>query len=248
MTVVLSDRRAGKESLEAVDLELGDKSDSVIKALANLDSAHSFVSSSFQTRSLPLLKMLSLSGNQMPVIFIDTGYHFPETLTFVSEVSSLLNLNLQVIGPESTPLRDIQKNGRLLFAVDPDACCNRNKVGPLEPILREKEIWVSGLQASQSPFRASLQVWNHERYDTWKFLPLLDWTPSELDLFAAKEGLPVHPLESEGHHSIGCQPCTFFRSLSQTGERGADSSTRDFRWMGSTKTECGLHLQPPMGK
>ena len=173
--------------------------------------------------------LISLAAQVAPdveVAFLDTGYHFAETLWYVEQVRSRFDLNLSVIKPE-VPLDD-------LWLTDPDACCAARKVEPLARALAGKAAWMSGLRRDEAPSRASSPIVS---YDVGRGLvkvnPIASWTDQDVAGYIHDHELPVHPLADRGYASIGCWPCT------RPVEEG--ESTRAGRWAGSDKTECGLH-------
>jgi phosphoadenosine phosphosulfate reductase len=160
------------------------------------------------------------------VVFIDTGYHFPETLQTVEEVRRRYGLNLRVmtVKPFDTPL----------WRTDPEGCCSAVKVGQLDRALAGKAAWMSGLRRAESPARASAAVVAQDVRGLVKINPLATWDDDDVDRYIAEHEVPVNPLLRQGYHSIGCAPCT------APAEEGA--GVRSGRWQGSEKTECGLHL------
>jgi len=192
-----------------------------------------FTTCSFQTHSIVLLHMLSRIDKSIPVYFINTGYHFPETIAFRDEVVERLGINLKEVF-SSTP-RNMQKDaeGKLLFTSDPDFCCYLNKVLPLEPILAEHDIWINGVRADQSSVRKAFKVEETATHDVIRFHPMLDWNAKMIHLYIKEYNLPAHPLEAKGYFSIGCEPCT--------RKFDTEWSAREGRWFGLKKTECGLN-------
>lgn len=195
-----------------------------------------FVSSSFQTQSIPLLHIISRIDRNIPVYFINTGYHFPETLIFREHIANQLGLN--IIDLQSTVPKSHQRNekGNLLYTSDPDYCCHINKVQPLEPILMTHDIWISGVRADQNSNRKNFKSIQEGPFDVSRYHPMLNWSGEDIKSYIDSHDLPRHPLEGEGYTSMGCMPCT----------RKANSESldeREGRWMGLTKTECGLHTE-----
>lgn len=185
------------------------------------------VTSSFAATSAFLLKLFSEINRNQKVYFIDTGYHFEETIAYKEKLTELYGLNVE-------SLRAIEEEHNFTtmdetWRKNPDFCCSINKVKPLDTIKKKYTLWVSGLMKWQSDHRSSLNVFEH-RGDILKFYPLLDVTKEERDAFIAKHNLPFHPLVAKGYNSIGCTHCTV------PGEE------RNGRWNNSPKTECGLHL------
>lgn len=192
-----------------------------------------FTTSSFQTHSIVLLHILSKIDNSIPVYFINTGYHFPETIAFRDQLAEMFKLNLKDVS-SFTP-RHMQKDaqGKLLFTSDPDFCCYLNKVQPLEPILAEHDVWVNGVRGDQSSVRKSFKIEEKAPHDVIRFHPMLDWTTKMIEAYIKEHNLPRHPLEAKGYFSIGCEPCTRKFDL--------EWNAREGRWFGLKKTECGLN-------
>lgn len=192
-----------------------------------------FTTSSFQTHSIVLLHILSRIDNTIPIYFINTGYHFPETVSFKDQIAELLKLNMKEV-TSFTP-RHMQKDarGKLLFTSDPDFCCYLNKVQPLEPILAEHDIWINGVRADQSSVRKSFKEEEKAPHDVIRFHPMLDWNTKMIEMYIKEHKLPRHPLEEKGYFSIGCEPCTRKFDL--------EWNAREGRWFGLNKTECGLN-------
>lgn len=189
--------------------------------------------SSFQTQSVPLLHLISQTVPQMPVLFIDTGFHFGDTLAFRDSLQKQLKLNIVPVRPKRLVQRDRQ--GRPLYSSDPDLCCYHHKVAPLDAALKQYDALISGVRGDQTAHRASLQTIERDKKGHFRIHPLLKWTKRELWAYVDEFNLPAHPLFSEGYLSIGCKPCT--RPVFE----GEDE--RAGRWAGQQKTECGLHTQ-----
>ena len=161
------------------------------------------------------------------VVFLDTGYHFEETMRYLELVRRRYRLNLRVIGPELPP------DDR--WRSDPDGCCNARKVEPLRRALAGKAAWLSGLRRADNPLRAGVPVVGYDDVcGAVKVNPLAAWSDDDVAAYVAEHDLPVHPLRAQGYTSIGCWPCT---RPTLPGE-----DPREGRWSGSAKTECGLHL------
>jgi phosphoadenosine phosphosulfate reductase len=160
------------------------------------------------------------------VIFLDTQYHFLETLDTVEAVRRRYHPNLVVQQPD-LPLDD-------RWRTDTDACCAARKVAPLEAALAGKSAWLSGLRRADSPDRADTPVVQVDRRGLVKVNPLVDWDDDHVDAYIAAHDVPVNPLVAQGFPSVGCWPCT--RAV-RPGE-----DPRAGRWSGTGKTECGLHL------
>lgn len=190
------------------------------------------VSSSFQTQSMPLLHLVAEYGPSLPIYFVDTGFHLPETLSFRDEVCK--RLGLQVVNVSSpVPLSDQRDSaGDFLWVQNTDGCCRINKTMPLEPVLAEADVWITGVRRDQSPTRASFKFESPGPFGVTRIHPMLEWTKQDVWSWVKAHDLPRHPLELQGYDSISCGPCTAKPSLD--GERSG-------RWDGLNKTECGLH-------
>ena len=190
-------------------------------------------SSSFQTQSVPLLHIISRVCPQMPVLFIDTGFHFVETLAFRDELRARYGLNIVVVHPTVSKSQLLAKYGEGLYRRDPDLCCYINKVEPMQRMLTGMRAWVSGVRRDQTAQRKNLHVLEAQRSGLLKIHPMLNWTQEEIWEYIERYRLPHHPLYPAGYLSIGCAPCT--RPVS------AGEDERAGRWAGTGKTECGLH-------
>ncbi len=185
------------------------------------------LTSSFAATSAFLLKLFSQVNKAQVVYFIDTGYHFEETLNYKQQLTQAYGLNVKSVSALKEEHEFTTKDQT--WSKNPDFCCSINKVKPLEAIKENYSVWVSGLMEWQSDHRASLDIFE-VRGKILKFYPLLDVTKKERDEFIEKHKLPFHPLVSKGYHSIGCKHCT------------VPGKDRSGRWNNSPKTECGLHL------
>jgi phosphoadenosine phosphosulfate reductase len=160
------------------------------------------------------------------VVFIDTGYHFPETLETVEVVRRRYGLNLRVM--TALPL------AQELWRVDPENCCSAIKSGQLDRALFGKQAWMSGVRRDESPSRANTPIVHHDIRGLIKINPLANWTDLDVSGYVQDHDIPVNPLVNQGYLSIGCWPCT------KAVEPGADP--RSGRWAGRDKTECGMHV------
>ena len=168
------------------------------------------------------------------VVFLDTGYHFPETIEFRRSVASRLDVNVIDIEPELTVAEQDARFGPRLHGRDPDACCRMRKVEPLHRALDPYDAWISGVRRDESVSRSTTAVvaWDAPR-GKLKINPIAGWSQADVDAYALRYGLRVNPLRLLGFASIGCAPCT------RAVEPGEDE--RAGRWAGFGKTECGLH-------
>ncbi len=194
-----------------------------------------FTSSSFQSHSLVMLHIISRIDKTIPVYFINTGYHFPETIRFRDQVTEQFGLNTIDLKSEVPKYMQRDSEGRLLFASDPDHCCYLNKTQPMDGILRTYDVWINGVRADQSSVRAAMNVEQPAMHGSIRFHPMLDWTAKMIWQYQQEFNLPKHPLEAKGYVSIGCEPCT--RRLDP------NMMEREARWYGLKKVECGLHTE-----
>lgn len=185
------------------------------------------ITSSFAATSAFLLHVFSRIAPQQKIFFIDTGYHFPETLAYKQKLTELFNLDVIDIKAEKWKHEFTQKDQT--YKTDPDLCCSINKVEPLEAIKKDYDVWVSGLMRWQSDHRSSLDIFE-ERSGIIKFYPLIDVTKKQRDNYIKDHELPFHPLVAKGYSSIGCVHCT------------VPGDDRSGRWNNYPKTECGIHL------
>ena len=185
------------------------------------------LTSSFAATSAFLLKLISDINSEQKVYFIDTGYHFAETLSYKDQLTNTYNLEVVSISAAKNEHEFTTKDKT--WTKNPDFCCSINKVNPLHKIKKDYSIWISGLMQWQSDHRSTLDIFEI-RGDILKFYPLLDVTKDQRDKFIKAYDLPFHPLVAEGYSSIGCKHCT------------VPGEDRSGRWNNNPKTECGLHL------
>lgn len=183
--------------------------------------------SSFGTTSVILLHLFQKINPEQVVYFLDTTYHFAETLQYKERLTKLFGLNVIDVQPEDWKNKFTREDQT--WSKDPDLCCSINKVEPLEKIKPGFEIWVSGLMSSQNSYRKKMNVF--ERKDNIiKFYPIIDMTEEQSKAYLLENNLPPHPLLAHGFASVGCIHCT-------VKGRG-----REGRWVNRSKTECGLHM------
>lgn len=190
--------------------------------------------SSFGAESAVMLRLISDVDRAVPVIFIDTGMHFHQTLQYRDLLTELLGLSdVRTVRPLPEHIRAHDFAGKL-HASDPDACCEIRKVTPLAPALEGVSAWITGRKRSHGGGRVDLRVFEASE-GRFKVNPLLDWGPADIESFMQTHRLPRHPLTEQGYPSVGCWPCTV---------RPVDpGDVRSGRWAGRGKTECGLHLE-----
>lgn len=236
-----TDMALAKLDAEAASAQLEDAGAVDILRWAVASVPRFAVTSSFGADSAVLLHLLSTVDPGVPVLFLETGFHFPETLRYRRELVELLGLgNLRDLKPVLTVAQQAGEHGGGLYLRDPDACCEIRKVEPLNRALREFDGWASGVRREQTDERADTPIVKRvtrEGRELLKVSPLARWTAQEVEDYIDRHGLPRHPLAEAGYSSIGCAPCT--RAVAP----GEDP--RAGRWAGSAKTECGIHIELP---
>ena len=192
--------------------------------------------SSFGAESAVLLHHIASVDKSIPILFLETDKHFPETLSYRDELVRLLGLTNQVnVFPEPDAIRKRDGNG-LRWSYDPDGCCELRKTKPLAKAMYHYDASLTGRKAFQSSNRASLPRFEIDKSDfcgRLKINPLIDWDKQDIEDYFSANQLPKHPLSLNGYPSIGCSPCT---SKVEPGE-----DPRSGRWKGWDKTECGIH-------
>lgn len=189
------------------------------------------------TASMADTVMVSLAERVAPgidVVFLDTGYHFVETIGTRDAVAAVHDVNLISVTAEQTVAEQDATWGKDLFARDPDQCCAMRKVAPLGRALEPYAAWATGLRRADSAARAHTPVvsWDARRH-LIKVAPIATWSDGDVADYIEAHGLMVNPLLDDGYASIGCEPCT---------RRSVGSDARSGRWAGLGKTECGIHL------
>lgn len=185
------------------------------------------LTSSFGSSSALLLHLVNKIKPQHPVYFLDTGYHFQDTIEYKDELVAKLHLNVKVTGAARNKHTFTREN--YTYHQNQDLCCFINKVEPLAALRTKHKIWLSGLFRYQNENRKNLNFFE-EKDDILKCSPLLDMSPEEVHTYFFIHELPSHPMVSKGFGSIGCTHCT------------AKGNGRDGRWKGQAKTECGIHM------
>jgi phosphoadenosine phosphosulfate reductase len=189
------------------------------------------------TSSLADTVMIHLAEQVAPgidVIFLDTGYHFVETIGTRDAVAAVHNVNLISVTPDQTVAEQDAAWGKDLFARTPDLCCNLRKTQPLDRALKGYTAWASGIRRADSPARARTPIvsWDSRR-ELIKVSPIAKWSDQDVADYIEQNSLMINPLLDEGYSSIGCAPCT---------RRPLPGDSRSGRWAGLAKTECGIHL------
>ncbi len=193
----------------------------------DFDPAKILVTSSFAATSAYFLQIISRSRPEQPIAFIDTGFHFLETIQYKDYLTRLYGLRVFNLKADDWKHEFTQTDRT--YDKNPDFCCSINKVEPLEAAKKNYDVWVSSLMRWQTDHRAGMDIFE-ERRGIIKFNPMIDVSRQERDAYIVEHQLPFHPLVAEGFSSIGCTHCT----VKGDGRAG--------RWLGKPKTECGLHL------
>lgn len=189
--------------------------------------------SSFGTESAVLLHMIAQVDPKIPVLFLDTGMLFPETLAYRDELQKKLGLtDIRVFTPDPADHARLDPED-MLWSTDVDSCCGFRKVAPLNRALEGFGAWVNGRKRYHGDTRSNLLVVEADG-PRIKINPLASFGAQDIQQYFVEHHLPLHPLQKHGFSSIGCMPCT---SRTEAGE-----NVRAGRWRGSNKTECGIHL------
>ncbi len=209
---------------------------SLISSVFTENTASPCVTCSFQTECMVLVDLVIAHQPNIPVLFLETGYHFPETYAYRDQMTERLHLNLVNLASKQTVAEQESQFG-ILYENAPDRCCGMRKVEPLFRGLDDYAVWFTALRREQSPTRANLQSVDHFRLPTGKQLlkvsPLADWTNADVWAYLKQRDIPVLPLYHQGYTSIGCAPCTTLPADPENMRSG--------RWAGK-KLECGIHI------
>ncbi|MEG3638040.1 phosphoadenylyl-sulfate reductase [Magnetococcus sp. PR-3] len=205
-------------------------------ALLELFPGQIAVTSSFGIEAAVLLHMVSRVDPTVPVVFVDTGRHFPETLGYVDQLSSHLQLShVQRVQPDAQALAQQDPEGQLALS-DADRCCYLRKVAPIQPVMGRYSAWITGRKRCHGGTRELLPALEVVGGQV-KFNPLAGWCRAELNSWYERHQLPRHPLEAKGYGSVGCAPCTHPANV--------EGDPRAGRWAGQEKKECGIHVATP---
>jgi phosphoadenosine phosphosulfate reductase len=197
------------------------------------------IGSSFGKDSLVIMDLARQLRPDIPVLFLETGYHFPETLQFRDQLRNESHINIVDVLPDRTVAEQDAEFGAELFGRAPDQCCQMRKVEPLHRALAGRRAWMTGVRRSQHPQRAATPVVEWQEIGesgkgVFKVNPLVAWPLTEVDAYLEAHHLPHHPMWAKGYPSVGCAPCTAHSTLAD-GERSG-------RWKGQGKIECGIHV------
>jgi phosphoadenosine phosphosulfate reductase len=200
------------------------------------------VASSFQAEGTCVINMATRIRPDVEILFLETGFHFQETLRFKEELAERLNLNVVELRGDHTPQTQAAEFGERLYERDPNACCDLNKVIPFTRALHLRDLWMTGLRRDSSPSRADTPIVEQYRLEPGKMMvkvnPVANWSRRDVWTYLKEHDIPHHPLYDIGYAQIGCAPCT---RIAFPGE-----DERESRWDGSQKVECGIHTHAPV--
>jgi phosphoadenosine phosphosulfate reductase len=239
MQTLLSDDEIA--SLNA-DFEAAQPSDILAWALEKSGLEKLAIASAFQTEGTVVIHMATRIKPDVPILFLETGFQFAETLAFKQQLTERLALNVVDLVGEYSNDRQEAEFGARLFESNPEMCCEINKVRPMFEALRGLDAWVTSVRRDSSPTRANTPI--VERYDLEpgnaivKVNPMANWTKQQVWRYLSEHDLPHNPLYDLGYSSIGCAPCTRLRFAGEPERAG--------RWAGIAKWECGIHVNESM--
>jgi phosphoadenosine phosphosulfate reductase len=218
-------QRAGRE-LESAP------ADEIMRWAAHTFSTRFAVASSMQ--DAVLVHLVSQVAPGVDVLFLDTGYHFAETLGTRDAVAATYDVNLITLTPRQTVAEQDAEHGPKLHDRNPDRCCGLRKAAPLDRALQRYDAWATGLRRVETPTRAGTPVVSYDaKWGKVKIAPIAAWSDQDVEDYIAEHGILINPLLSVGYPSIGCAPCTRAVAVGEHPRAG--------RWAGSVKTECGIH-------
>lgn len=217
------------------DLDEYQPAEALIHRVLQDEPGRACITSSFQAEDMVVLDIVRHWLPGIPVLFLDTGYHFRETYAYRDRIAAAWNLNLVNLLPATTVAEQERALG-LLYLVDPAQCCQARKVAPLMRALEGFEVWFTGLRREQSPTRANLKKMEMHRLpcakEILKVNAIADWNWNKVLSYIGEHNIEILPLYEQGYRSIGCEPCT---SLPTN-----PADPRSGRWSGK-KLECGIH-------
>lgn len=227
-------RPESRLDLDAVNRELsGATPEAVLAWTCQRFGPDVILTCSFQHDGVALAHLLTRIAPAVPIVFINTGFHFPETLVYRDLLVARFGFNLVELHPILPRAEFAVRHGLDLHARDPDLCCHINKVEPLKRYLPGVRAWINGRRRDQAATRQDLAVVEEYQGGLCKINPIASWTSRDTFYYLERHGIPTHPLFEKGYESIGCAPCT------RPVLPGEDA--RAGRWAGSGKTECGIH-------
>ena len=193
------------------------------------------MTSSFGPESGVLLHVVSRVDPEIQVLFLETGYHFPETLAYKNDLVKRFGLKnvIDLKADQAKKAVFVEKHGGVPYEKDPDGCCQINKVEPLDAALKGYAAWMSGIRRNQTDYRKSVRIVEEYEGGIYKISPLANMTSRDAWWYLKEHKIPQHPLYEKGYMSVGCWPCT------KPIQAGDDE--RSGRWAGKAKKECGIH-------
>ncbi len=195
-----------------------------------------FASTSLQTHSIPLLHLISQIDQSVSLYFLDTGFHFPETLQYLRTVEQFIGMPVVRLRSSMSKISQMDREGRFFYVSEPDYCCYLNKMEPLDPLTSRYQVWISGVRKDQTTTRSTFSLEAEGPNGVTRFHPMIDWNKQMIWHYIKQNNLPRHPLDAKGYTSVSCAPCTARLDFAAEDERQG-------RWAGLKKTECGLHTQ-----
>jgi phosphoadenosine phosphosulfate reductase len=222
--------------LALADLEQAETREILEWAYANFDPERIGLSTAFGPSGVALMHLASEVHPGAKVFFVDTGFHFAETLEMIDRVRQRLPVQVQVIEPKLTVEEQADRYGDELYVINSDQCCAMRKVEPTQRMLKGLDVWFTALRRDQGPSRANTPVVQHKTVDgrpLLKVAPMVRWTRQDVWAHVFEHDLPYNPLHDQNYPSVGCWPCTKPVMPGQDERAG--------RWAGKGKTECGLH-------
>ncbi len=208
-------------------------------SLDNFDREKIVFSTGFGMEGCALIDMAARQRAALDIHYMDTGFFFPETYELIDELKERYsNVTFINAGTPLTPQEQEARYGPRLWERDPDICCLLRKVLPMRELLKDAEVWITGVRSDQTTERRSTRVieWNSS-HEVWKIAPLSTWTRSQVWEYILANQVPHNLLHHQGYPSIGCVQCT-----KKVPGVTVQEYSRQGRWSGSAKTECGLHL------
>ena len=222
---------------ELVDLLVPDEDREKLGEESGLDRVA--IASAFQAEGTCVIHMATRIRPDVEILFLETGFHFTQTLDFRRELAERFGLNVVDLRGDHTPATQAAEFGERLYERDPNRCCELNKVIPFTRALHERDMWMTGLRRDSSPSRAATPIVEQYELEPGKTLvkvnPVANWSRREVWAYLKEHDIPHHPLYDLGYAQVGCAPCT---RLAFPGE-----DERESRWDGSQKVECGIHVQ-----
>jgi phosphoadenosine phosphosulfate reductase len=235
----VAERRVDEMTIENFNIEDGTKgAKSVLEwAYKNYPEDRIVYASSFGAEAIVLIDLIHQVKPDAHIVFLDTGLHFLETYEVIDKIEARFpSLKIERKQPALSLDEQGVQHGTALWKRDPNLCCQIRKVIPLKEALSSKDAWISGLRREQSPTRKDTEFVNDdEKFGNLKICPLIHWTWDEVWEYIREKDLPYNQLHDHNYPSIGCFPCT--------QPVGEDGDSRAGRWVGSSKTECGLHTR-----